>query len=137
MRGILPFAKYVIYVLFSSFDIYQDNGKLLTNFWRSSLLMKNVITKWISANVLLLLISLRTSSFQKPKQQTSSVLPQHLRVSAGTLHKINIKCPWSAQLKLSGLPQSITNQGGSYWGGMGWWGGQFLNQERSSSFSFK
>ena len=134
MRGIFPFAKYVIYVLFSSFDIYQDNGKLLTNFWRSSLLMENVITKWISANVLLLLISLRTSSFQKPKQQTSSVLPQHLRVSAGTLHKINIKCLWSAQLKLSGLPQSITNQGGSYRGGNGMVGGSISESRKVQQF---
>ena len=38
-------SNYLIYVLISNFDIYQDNEKLLTNFGRNSLLMKNVITK--------------------------------------------------------------------------------------------
>ena len=30
--GIYSSAKYVIYVLISSFDIYRDNGKLLAKF---------------------------------------------------------------------------------------------------------
>ena len=45
MAEIYLSSNYLIYALISSFDIYQDNGKLLTNFRRNSLLMKNVFTK--------------------------------------------------------------------------------------------
>ena len=76
--------------------IYQDNGKLLTNFLRSSLLMKNVITKWISANALVLLISSTTSSFPKTK--------------AGN-KQCTSRAPFvPAQLKLTDIPQSIIHE---------------------------
>ena len=87
-------SNYLIYVLILSFDIYQDNEKLLTNFRRNSVLMKNVITKWISANVVLLLISSTTSSFQKIKPGNE---------------QCTFTAPFvSAQLKLTYVPQSIT-----------------------------
>ena len=93
MGGVYPSANYVIYVLNLSLDIYQDSGKLLTNFRWSPPLMKNQmnINQPVAA-----VNNFNNFVIQKTKtgnEQCTSTAPF-----------------LSVQLKLTDIPQSITDE---------------------------
>ena len=85
MGEIYPSANYVIYVLISSFDIYQDNGKLLPD-------------------VRLSFFSQRVAAVNK---FNNFVIP---KAKAENNQCISTALFMSAQLKLAGILHSITDE---------------------------
>ena len=85
MGGIYPSANYVIYVLISSFDIYQDNGKLLPDVRRSFFSQRVAAVN-------------KFNNFAIPKSKA-----ENNQCTSTTLFV-------SAQLKLAGILQSITDE---------------------------
>ena len=91
MGDIYISSNYLIYVLTSNFDIYQDNRTLLTNFGRNSLMMKTLLP----------------NEYQPTCCCCNFVIP---KAKAG-----NKQCASSvpfvlADLKLNGILQSITDE---------------------------